>query len=298
MNSYIAECLEKFQDLPQPLKEAVGGFETCLKIKEIEDRHQGIVLGFAVILLAIGEIEADKFPEYLQARFDLKDEEAKIIAQEVIEEVITPAFKAIGIVDNEEFQGDVVDIFKKDIIKTLDLDNDSLKIVNQGIFKFVADNPEMEDRLADYLRNNQELLSRDKVEHDGRMMPGTIENWLGDYISHYGSDNFDEISIIQYLASSPNANKLEAPIKNKLRRVLRLYYNFVFFPESMEGVPVENWEVFPLHLLKSSAVDLEDNENSQAQQLRDALQRYVKGSLEYKAISEEIERLEKKGGQS
>lgn len=294
MNDYIAECLEKFQDLPKDFKESVGGFEACLKIKAIEDRHGSIPLGFATILVAIGEIEIDKLAAYLKIRFDLSDDQAASIANELDAEVISPALAAIGwpVEEATYDSNEVVKIFKEGVLAALALDNDSLKLLNVAIFKFLSDDPDREDELAGYLRKNQEVLSKRKINLSDRTAAGTIGNWLTDFISRYGSEKLDEMSMAEYLSSSENIRGLEESVKEKLRRVLKLYYNLAFFPESMEGIPTEEWEVFPLDILKKSPKEQPDR----LSQLRQALSKYIGGSLEYKAISEEIQRLEKGNG--
>lgn len=294
MNDYIAECLEKFQDLPKDFKESVGGFEACLKIKKIEDNHGGVPLGFATILVAIGEIEMDKLPEYLKIRFDLSDDQAASIASELDTEVISPALAAIGlsVASTTYDPNELAKIFKEGVLAALALDNDSLKLLNVAIFKFLSDDEDREDELAGYLRKNQEVLSKRKISLSDRTAAGTIGNWLSDFISRYGSDKFDEMSMAEYLSSSENIRGLEVSDKEKLRRVLKLYYNLAFFPESMEGIPTEDWEVFPLDVLQIPARE----ELDRLSQLRQALPKYIEGSLEYKAIREEISRLEKAQG--
>ena len=296
MNDYIAECLEKFQDLPETFKEAVGGFEACAKLKEIEDKHQGISLGFVTVLLAVGELGIADLPEYLKIRFEIKEDEAKKISAELDEQILAPAMAVAGQGSYEPTHSveEVEDIFKQGVMAALSKDNDSLKVLNADIFRILNDHPAIEDDLGDNLRKNQERVSKEKIKLGDREVPGTIANWIADFIARYGTDQFDELEMAQYLSSSENVNLISAPEKNNLRRILRLYYNFIFFPDSMEGVPVEKWEVFPLDVLNDLPSEPESQESGQIFQLRQALSRYIESSLEYKAISEEIRKLEGK----
>ena len=170
-------------------------------------------------------------------------------------------------------------------------DNDSLKVLNADIFKALDDDQEIESRLADNLRKNGELVCESKIRLGDKEVSGTISNWIADFVSRYGTDKFDELDMAQYMSSSDNANNISAPEKNNLRRILRLYYNFIFFPDSMDGVPMEKWEIFPLDVLAGDQGKGDDIESDQMLQLKQALSRYLEGSLEYKAISEEIKRL-------
>ena len=87
---------------------------------------------------------------------------------------------------------------------------------------------------------------------------------------------------------------------------MKLYRNLVFFPESMEGVALDNWEIFPVNrseiakTVKSETVaEIETDPAITERQktifdLQKNLTKYPTNSLEYKAIHQEINRLSRK----
>lgn len=143
---------------------------------------------------------------------------------------------------------------------------------------------------------------------------------------------FDELKMAEYLSSSPNTKKLNTEEKDLLRKLLRLYRNLVFFPESMGNNPVEDWQIIPVDKVEedkkinksNSFQDVLSNEKQAAVQeqtssgaiasgnlraqkqvekkiesaplneLEMILTQYAPDSLEYKAVKQEIERLKKK----
>ena len=93
-DSYLAECLEKFHELPEQLQELIGGFDACLKIKKIEDFY-GVSLSFVTILVAIGELSIDDLVEYLNLKFSLDKRKGLEVSEKLEEEIFTPALKLI-----------------------------------------------------------------------------------------------------------------------------------------------------------------------------------------------------------
>jgi hypothetical protein len=79
-------------------------------------------------------------------------------------------------------------------------------------------------------------------------VPPTVANWVQDYIQHNGSSlsDFDALKLSAYLGSSSNVRSLSLPEKDRIRKLIRLYRNLKFFPESMEGKEIMGWDFFPL----------------------------------------------------
>ena len=337
---YLAECLEKFHNLPDQLQEMIGGFESCLKIKKLEDEFQ-VSLSFATILIAIGELTIDDLPDYLNLKFGLSSYKGKDIANrleegifarvidfiiannpDTSEEVIEPAPNNFGPIVNmpmSEKRTLIIKTFSGEIVPALKAAPAQLRDFNIALFQAFNSEDGLDEKIENLLYINQEKLSDHHIILDGHPASPTIANWLKDFIKKYGSDLFDEVVLAEYLSQAPNVKQLKPEEKELVRKVLKLYRNLVFFPESMDGVHMEDWEIFPVdrNLLKDNKTSIKiavkeeasvntDNEekaplNPESLEkqrvlfdLQKTLSKYSQSSLEYKAISQEISRLSKK----
>lgn len=340
--SYFAECLDKFHELPNQLQELIGGFEACLKIKKIEDAYN-VSLGFAAILVAVGELTIDDLPEYLRLKFGFDEAKSEEIAGHLEEEIFIPALQFIGenisqedgtAVEQNPFgpissmsEADkkelILKTFESEIIPALSAEPAKLQDFNVAIFQAFNIDDVLEDKVESLLYNNQEKISEHRLIMDGHPASPSIANWLKDFIKKYGSDMFNEVSLAEYLSSAPNIKVITPAEKELVRQVLKLYRNLVFFPDSMNGIPVEHWEIFPVDRTKLNIIRdvLSDNhpltattpespvpavipevnpepELTERQKiifdLQKNLTKYSTSSLEYKAIRQEINRLSHK----
>lgn len=322
--NYFNESLEKFHNLPEEIQEQIGGFDACLKIKKIEETYN-ISLGFVVILVAIGELVIDDLPEYFKLKYGVSDEIGQKIADELEVEIFEPVVDLIlevgeiddvlsdsGIVkDNallkmslpqrKEF---ILNTFSKDILAVIQSDNTKIKDFNIALFKTFNEDEDLEDKVESLLYVNQERLSNKPIILDKQLVSPTIANWLKDFIKRYGSDLFNEVTLAEYLSQSENIRNITAKEKELVRKVLKLYRNLVFFPESMDGVLLDNWEIFPIEQpdisFKPEIVSAESKPPivSERQKtifdLQKNLTKYASNSLEYKALQQEINRLSRK----
>lgn len=308
--NYLAECLEKFHELPEEVQEIIGGFSACLEIKKIEEAYN-TSLSFAVILIAVGELTIDDLPDYLQLKFKLDKDKGVKIAELLMEKIFNPALEVVvdlvatdsetdeEMVIDEIDKEDLLDIFTDKIISTIKTDKEKIKKINVYIFHSINEDEGLDEKLEDLLYKNQEKISSHSIILDGHPASSSISNWLKDFIKSYGSDLFNEVVLAEYLSQSLNAKSLKPEEKELLRKILRLYRNLVFFPESMEGVPLENWEIFPVEhntddriIVKSVEQEPKMTERQKVIfDLQKNLAKYSSSSLEYKAISQEISRL-------
>lgn len=326
--TYLSECLEKFHDLPDHIQDMIGGFEACLELKKIEDAYN-VSLSFAVILISIGELTIDDLPEYLNLKYkvDLKkgEEIADLVDEKIFSQVIdlildtdledetivavpeenTRKFGPLtemSLADKKEF---ILKTFTSEIIPALKADPTRLQDFNIALFQAFNEDEDLEDRAEALLYNNQEKLSDHQIILDNHPASPSVANWLKDFIKKYGSDLFNEVALAEYLSQSPNVKSLKPEEKELVRKVLKLYRNLVFFPQSMDGVAMENWEIFPVNHNEVSKKNLLASENlsenpviTERQKtifdLQKNLTKYPTTSLEYKAIHQEINRLSRK----
>lgn len=315
--SYLAECLEKFHNLPEVAQEFIGGFDACLEIKKLEEIYN-ISLSFAVILVAIDELTLADLPEYLQLKFKLDLAKGEEVANILDEKIFTPVLDLIENGDEDELEivpqrlSDkslserkelILDIFENQILKHLSADDDYLKDLNVAIFLTLNEDENLEDKIESLLYVNQEKITNHQIILDGHPASPSIANWLKDFIKQYGSDLFNEVTLAEYLTQSLNIRQLKTEEKDLIRKLLKLYRNLVFFPESMDGILMDEWEIFPvnkknpdsLSVTKEKVIEEKELIISTKQKtildLQKSLTKYPPSSLEYKAISQEINRL-------
>jgi len=324
--NYIAECLEKFQSLNKALKEDLGSGKAYLALKSLE-KEFSLSLSFVLILIAIDELEEKDLPEYLQTKFKLEAEQAQLLSSRLFAEVYEPAldrqFEAGGSGENSNTSlrykaFDISSVFEGNLINFLKLPANEVREFNISVFAAIDADPLLEDRLINSLYANKEIVSRANIVHDGRELKPTVSNWIKDFVADGGGGLFDGLVLAKYLSSSPNSGKLDETEKMLLSKILKTYRNLVFFPESMEHVPMELWEVLPVEndngirdvLAEDDSSNLRmpvvrensepekktetvvsEAEDSQLSKLQAALSDYSPTSLEYKVIKQELDRL-------
>ncbi len=317
--TYTQECLEKFQELPNLAKEKIGGAETFNVITELEKKYK-VSLSFLIVLLAIGELGDEDIYDYVTARYQLEPAFAKTLSQEIKSKILdpflvnlreiwglTPENPIPDLRNSEDNEKMILEIFSNQLVKTLKINKfDDLHKLNILIFKILHDNDNFENKIIEILYNSPDKLTSHRLVSIDRKVEPTVANWLKDFIKQNGSKLFDELSLEQYLVNSENARELEPEEKNLVRKLLKLYRNLVFFPESMEGIPLEQWEIFSVdYQPENQSSGIRDVLATPAEtapgealtkqliELEETLKNYSPSSLEYKALSQEISRLKR-----
>ena len=321
--AYLSDCLERFHDLPDQLQEMVGGFEASLIVKKLEDAYN-VSLSFAVILVAIGELTLDDLPDYLNLKFKLDKDKGEEIANHLEAEIFVPVLDSIledevdeelELTDEKQFgpitemssaekKDLIIKTFTSELVPAIKAEPNKLQDFNIAIFQAFNEDETLEDRVESLFYNNQEKLSDHQIILDGHPASPSVANWLKDFIKKYGSDLFNEVTLAEYLSQSPNIKTLKPDEKELVRKVLKLYRNLVFFPESMDGVMIDNWEIFPVNRgeitsrperIETKNIDPAITERQKIIfDLQKNLTKYPSSSLEYKAIHQEINRLSRK----
>lgn len=340
--SYLQDCLQRFAALPDDLQEKFGGLEAFEKIENIEEEF-GVDLKFLVILLVIGEISLEEAPIYLEQKYGLAEEDAYEIKERLVSDIFSSftskeETKEAYLSDNPKFSKDeVTEIFKKKLIYYLKDNEASEKEkedFNQSIFFHLAQDGLWQDLLVKNLVENNEKITNQLLTSDNRELSPTISNWIKDFFKFYGADSFNDLDLINYLNTSPNARGLSKEEKNSLRKLLKTYYNLNFFPNSVENLSIDDWQIMPSGQIKkilqagsnegneikteanitekvnikeperlgkslssvliSPKNDKQEIEVQGIMELKKALGNYPVSSLEYKALTQEIARLEKK----
>jgi len=174
-----------------------------------------------------------------------------------------------------------------------DHQNPFLKDYNLELIEYLSEDESFKKKLEYSLLNNQEALTADSIVIKGVVVVPTISNWLKDFIDNCGSGLFDAVILSQYLANSANAKKLNDVEKKLLRKLLILYRNLKFFPKSLENVSLEKWGIIPSeHRPEDDKIaKTEKSEDPKIKELTILADSFPKGSLERRAVEEEMGKL-------
>jgi len=255
--SYFEECLEKFNSLPVDFREQIGGFAATQKIEELEDVYK-IDLKFPVILVAIGELQVDDVPEYLQKKYGLDEETTGDILNDLLVKVFSilwPKPSPLVLEMEKQIKNtkplfstavEVKETFIKGLVEIFNDQSGLAEEMNRALFTLLANNGLLQEELAKLLYENQEVLTTAIFVVEDKNQSATISNWIKDFIRENGSNIFDNLALTKFLTSSLNAKILNPEERRIVDHLLRLYRNLSFFPESMKGIPEDNWEFFPI----------------------------------------------------
>lgn len=237
--------------------------------------------------------------------------------------------------DNQNIQDggpkhDILELFKEYLVDTLKFsDTATLEDLNDDIIEFSAMDVGFKKELEGALYKNPEKLTHKTFTLDGNKHAPSIRNWLRDFIKTHGSGLFDNVILTKYIAYAPNCQRLSDEEKKIVKKLLSLYRNLKFFPESLKDVPLDKWEIIPIEReeelskarsagapkteeekeidelkkeeenyeaggLERMAIEEEIGEESKVEDLRIEASKYPAGSLERKALEEEIAKMEKR----
>jgi len=213
-------------------------------------------------------------------------------------------------------------LFKEDSLNVLEVPDDFKNVIadyNETLIDLLHDE-EFKKNLENALYSNQEKIGETRIFINDHETDGTVANWLKDFIKINGSELFSGVVLAQYLSGAANTKKLNPAEKHLLSQLLKLYRNLAFFPDSMENLPLENWQIIPFEVrgagkevprsvsgnISAAAKPLEKNisrpdnipnkpdNTAELQELQTQLLAYPENSFEYKALKQEIERFHKK----
>jgi len=335
--SYFEECLKKFEELPLEFKGRIGSLESFEKIEAIENEY-GVDLKFLIVLLAIGELSLRDAPEYLQAKHQIAEEDAYEIRDAVISDIfeLTADFDIPGNLNEYLLKSkkEIINIFREglaDILKNKEENkNEYIDSLNIAIFSWLAKDGLLQDLLSKALFDNQERLTTGLIVIENKKVGATISNWLKDFIKINSGEFFNDIVLAQYLTVSENVKNLSTDEKDLVRKLLKTYRNIGFFPDSMQNLAINDWQIIPVDRIRNnkkySQDVLSDGADPKSQkiikiessmtekeppssrvdqvivepsggliaELEIMLQDYDENSLEYKTIQQEIKRLQAK----
>ncbi len=164
-------------------------------------------------------------------------------------------------------------------------------------------------KLAQALLDNQEKITSKKIIINNQEKQPTVANWIQDYISILSTGKINKLARTQYLINGKNTKDLSEQEHNRIRLLFDLYEKLKLSSLTLEGleedIPVDDENkkgiirggVFePYKEPKTFGPIVERHgrkeEGGETAELQKILVQYQEGSLERKAIEEEIGKIE------
>jgi hypothetical protein len=333
--NYTIECLKQYRNLPLDVREAVGNIDALNNIRALE-RKYNVELKFIVILVMIKELAINDISVYLVKKHKIEHETAEKIEQIMRTNIFSPVIEYLEPkqleyqtqLDIGEEKKVITEAFESGFFDLLQESDKTLSAINSRTMYFMSQDNNFKLNLEKALYKNEENLTNGKFVLENSHQAPSVKNWLQDFIKQYGTSFFNNITMSRYIADSPNARNLSEEEKKRVKQLLQVYRNIKFFPESQGEAPVEEWQIIPIKRLESltkarqvegppktkkeveieelkqveekmeegslerKAMDEEIARQKQVEELTFMANKYKEGSLERKAIEEEIRRLE------
>ncbi|HNW20135.1 MAG TPA: hypothetical protein PLA53_00110 [bacterium] len=333
---YLYSCLDKFYELPD---EVILEFNHPDRLKIIDElaAEYGLELSFLVILIAINELSLDNLTEYLMKRYDLPERIAATITNKLNSLYFEPIIKRLSFFNQDphkisptldEEKSIIINLFKENLLVELKNYEQIIAAINQRIFAWLDRDLSARKQIETALLQNQEKVTDQSLVINNEKFPGTVTNWLRCFAAEKGAENFNSLSISEFLGLSKNTTNLSDSDKKILRALFNTYRNIKFFPDSMPNDDGTDWAIIPLpeknvsfdetidltsdsttsHTTaqsidpemqplvaptKSAAAPKDEIVINKINQLQLMLKRYNPDSLEAQAITEEIIKLKK-----
>lgn len=200
-------------------------------------------------------------------------------------------------VDIQTQRQDTIQLFEENLVDTLMFDDVYLlEELNDSIIEILSADQKFKKEIENIIYNCQETVAGRRIKLNKKTVEPSVSNWLKDFIGKWGTGMFNDIQLTEYITSSENGKKLTSDEKLLLRKLLVMYRNIKFFPESLKDKPVEDWEIIPLPSKRTGQSRIgyisgppKTEEEKEIEELKSEESHYEPGSLEQLALEEEIE---------
>ncbi len=184
-------------------------------------------------------IDPLKYQKYVDDFEDLIDEENIDILDEA-------ATKAESFVNLQEEKDILIDLLTNGLVGILKNNHhDSVIDLNSGLIYCLKSDGAFQDKLQKILLSSPEIISQKNLVLEDKEEPGSVANWLKDFIKNNGSEIPSSVVLSRYISEGANTKALSDEEKKTLRKLLHLYKNLVFFPDSLANLPMADWEIIP-----------------------------------------------------
>lgn len=266
----------------------------------------------------------EKYQEYVDDFIEeIEDEKFKLLDQLIKkhEELVNPEEEKNATI--YLFQNHLADILKEG-------SRGAVVNLNGGLVYLLFNKEGFKEEINKILLSSQEKLTHKEFVLDAKAHSPTVANWLKDFIKQRGSGMFDNVALADFVTNSKNAKNLDEQEKKLVQKLLQLYRNLKFFPESMPTDTGEGWEIIPIDkevetMQKARSVELpkieqkkqeaksitnypakddgagklqiankKREQEKKIEELKKIATQYPEGSLERKAVEEEMSKLKVK----
>lgn len=299
----IEKALEKFNKLPAEIILTVDSGAVADKLKELENEYN-IKLSALIIFVATGDLEVKGIVKYLKIEFEFNDQKAKQVSEEIVKRIINPLKKRLAFLNanpNKEFsvkdEKDIVIImFEENLIYELNSHPIIINAINLRIFNILREDLSFKKELENALYKNLEKITHKKFVLDSKTHAPSIRNWIKGFITAQGTGIFNTVFLSNYMANSSNAGILDPFERKSIQRLLTLYRNIKFFPDSMPNDTGEGWEIIPIERARDDAGKAREvsgpprtEEEKDIDELKDMEEGFKEGGLERMVLGEEID---------
>ncbi len=307
-NYNIQETINELENKSPELLWELDRDNIYQRIKELEAKYDQNFSQFLIFSISGAFEREDQAINFLVDELEMTVDAAKSAFKDLQIIVILPVLTRVSflylnqgnkIFSLEQEKKLAGEIFEFGIINEIKSHPALVYRLNKRLLEIFAKDESFIGELTKIISNNQEQLTGKNLTIDGRTQSGTIANWLKDFISQNGSTIFNNVVLSRYITDSPNTRLLDKEEKELLGKLLTLYRNLKFFPDSMEGESPEDWQIIPIsneereknELPRSPLGPPQTPEEKQAKELEKIASQYHEGSLERRAIEEEIRKL-------
>jgi len=179
----------------------------------------------------------------------------------------------------------LLDIFLNKLSEFLFTERTIIEDINSSLILLLIDNPQYIQEFKGALLKSSSQLVAQQITIDDRLLEASVSNIIKDFIGEQGSDIFSSMELSKYLISGTNILSFSDAEKNSVRHLLKTYRNLFFFPESLQNLPLEAWEIIPMD--DNSPVPQVKKLDSSPDDIEILMAKYRQESLEHKALEEE-----------
>ena len=299
----IEQAIEQFNQLPPEMIIEFSSKRLIEKLQKLEEKYK-ISLSGTVVLLAVDALSFADLPDYLAGEFGLEKTAAETAGKELEAKIFEPIINRLNFLNSsarkqhislEEEKTMLIKMFKENLLWELDNHPLIIQAINKRIFFILAHNLEFKKVLENTLYENGEKIGSGTMFMDGKPMESNVASWLKIFIKQEGAAMFDQLTLSRFVSNHPSTKQLNDEQKKLLIKILLIYRNIKFFPESMPSDDGEDWEILPVEediQEKQSRVEkrLEGREKK-LRELQEIAEQFAPGTLERRAVDEEIKKL-------
>ena len=268
----LENALQKFGLLDPEVVFIVNSDRFTGKIMELSKKYS-VDLNAAVLHCVVGDLKPEELADYLIQEKEINAATAKAVVDELKNQVLKPLETRLSFLNADPDKKGITAAQEKDILRKIFSEGILAEMsehfiiknaFNLRIFDLLEKDLNFKRELERLLYENKELLTTNSLTVSGKPAEPTIGNWLKDFIDKKGTGDFNTIALSDYMTNSANTKNLTQDEKRKLFDLFNLYRNIKFFPDTVSGKPMEEWQIIPFDLAEVKNFIDEDNKKFQA----------------------------------